>query len=65
MKNAVTLAALTLLIVWVLTSSFSIGYVKAWSGDVTIKSDGSVDPPTAPVSHSGNVYSLKIGRAHV
>ena len=58
MKNAVSLAALTLLIVWVLTSSFSIRHVKAWSGDVTIKSDGSVDPPTAPVSHSGNVYSL-------
>jgi parallel beta-helix repeat protein len=58
MKSAVSLAALTLLIVYVLTSSFSIGYVKAWSGDLTIKSDGSVDPPTAPVSHSGNVYSL-------
>jgi parallel beta-helix repeat protein len=58
MKSAAFWATLTLLTVCALASPFSIRHVKAWSGDITIKSDGSVDPPTAPVNHGGNVYFL-------
>jgi parallel beta-helix repeat protein len=58
MKNAISLAVLMMLILCTLASSFNIRYVKAWSGDITIKSDGGVDPPTAPVNQIGNVYYL-------
>ena len=30
----------------------------AWTGDVTIKADGTVDPVGAPISISGGTYTL-------
>ena len=39
-----------LLLVSTLTVAFNIQPVKAWTGTVYIRADGSVDPPTAPIS---------------
>jgi parallel beta-helix repeat protein len=59
MKKIVSWSAvLMLILVCAIAASCSIFRVKAWSGDITIKGDGSIDPPTAPINHSGNVYFL-------
>jgi parallel beta-helix repeat protein len=41
-----------------LLSSFGINSTKAFHGDITINEDGSVSPPDAPVSRTGNTYVL-------
>ena len=48
---------LTLLLASLLTLAFNIPQVKA-SGTIYIRADGSVDPPTAPIHRSGNLYTL-------
>jgi parallel beta-helix repeat protein len=58
MKRSVCLTALTLIMIGFLLSPLGVHSVKAFVGDITINNDGSVDPPYAPVSHNGNVYSL-------
>jgi parallel beta-helix repeat protein len=39
-----------------LSSTFIIQSVKAESGTIYIRADGSIDPPTAPILNVGNVY---------
>jgi parallel beta-helix repeat protein len=41
---------------FVMTVPMNVG--ADWTGDVTIKSDGSVDPSGAPISVSGSTYTL-------
>lgn len=54
-KKVVSGIMLTLLLTSILTLAFNIQPVKA-SGTIYIKSDGSVDPSTAPIQRDGNVY---------
>jgi parallel beta-helix repeat protein len=50
---------LTLLILTgMLTLTFNTQPVKAWSGTIYIKADGSIYPSGAPVKPVGNVYTL-------
>ena len=37
---------------------FNIQPVKAWTGVVYIRADGSIDPPTAPIQREGDYYTL-------
>jgi parallel beta-helix repeat protein len=48
---------LMLLIITLISLAFSIGTVLAQE-TIYIRSDGSVDPATAPISRSGNVYTF-------
>jgi len=58
MKRLVSGIMLTLLITSVLMSAFNIQPVKA-EGTIYIRADGSIDPPTAPISTVDNVtYTL-------
>jgi parallel beta-helix repeat protein len=54
MKRTVSAMMLFLLILDMLTLAFNIQTVKA-SGTVYIRADGSIDPPTAPISTVDNV----------
>jgi len=53
-KKTVSAITLTLLLTGMLTLAFNIKPVKA-SGTIYIRADGSVDPPTAPISSVDNV----------
>lgn len=48
---------LPLLLISMLTLAFNIQLVRA-SGTIYIRADGSVDPPTAPIQHVGDVYTF-------
>jgi parallel beta-helix repeat protein len=41
-----------------LVSIPKISIVRAWTGAVCIRADGSVDPSTAPIQRNGNLYVL-------
>jgi parallel beta-helix repeat protein len=57
-RKMVSAITLTLLLTSILTLAFNIQPVKA-SGSIYIRADGSVDPPTAPISTVDNViYTL-------
>jgi len=58
MKKAVCGIVLALLLTSMLSSIINIQPVKAWTGTVYIRADGSVDPPDAPIQRDGNVYTL-------
>ena len=51
---------LMLLIITLISLAFNIGTVLAQQ-TIYIRSDGSVDPSTAPISRSGNVYTFTCG----
>jgi parallel beta-helix repeat protein len=53
-KKTASAIMLTLLFIGMLTLAFNIQPVKA-SGTIYIRADGSVDPPTAPISSVDNV----------
>ena len=57
-RKMVSAITLTLLLIGMLTLAFNIQPVKA-SGTIWIRGDGSVDPPTVPISSLDNVtYTL-------
>jgi hypothetical protein len=47
-----------LLFVLGVSSVFDVQPVRAWTGNVYIRSDGSVDPPDAPILRNGDLYTL-------
>jgi parallel beta-helix repeat protein len=50
---------LSFLIISTLTSAFNVQPVKAWTGTIYIRADGSIDPPDAPITTYDNVtYTL-------
>ena len=57
-KRIVSGIMLSLLFVGMLTFAFNIQPVKAWTGTVYVRADGSIDPPDAPIQRDGNVYTL-------
>jgi parallel beta-helix repeat protein len=58
-RKAVSGIMLTLLLIGMLTLAFNIQPVKAWTGTVYIRADGSIDPPDAPIITYDNVtYTL-------
>jgi len=58
-KRVVSGIAFTLLLVGIFTLTFNIQPVKAWTGTVYIRADGSIDPPNAPITTYDNVtYTL-------
>jgi len=59
-KKTVSAVTLTLLLIGILTLAFNIQPVRA-SGTIYIRADGSVDPPTAPISTFDNVTYTFIG----
>jgi parallel beta-helix repeat protein len=63
MGNKVTSAiVLALLLTNTLTLTLSIQTAKGWTGTVIIRADGSIAPPSAPISSSDNVtYTLVDG----
>src|SRR3972149_10387671 len=54
LRKTVLLTLLTLLLIGMVTFAFNILPAKA-SGTIYIRADGSVDPPTAPISTVDNV----------
>ena len=59
MKKAVCGIVLALLLTSMLSSIINIQPVKAWTGTVYIRADGSIDPPDAPIITYDNVtYTL-------
>jgi len=54
-KKAISYVILTLLLIGILSMAFKIQPVKAESGTIYIKADGSIDPPTAPISSMDNI----------
>jgi len=48
---------LSLLLIGFLMSAVNIQPVEA-SGTIYIKTDGSIDPPTAPIQRNGGLYTL-------
>ena len=62
MRKKVTSAIVrTLLLASMLTLALSIRSVKGWTGTVTIRADGSIGPPSAPISSSDNVTYALVG----
>ena len=57
MKKFFSGVTLGLLLIGMFTLIFTIQLVKA-SGTVSIRADGSVDPPTAPIQRDGDTYTL-------
>jgi parallel beta-helix repeat protein len=57
MKRTASAILLVILLTSMLYSAFKIMPVGA-AGTIYIRADGSIDPPTAPISHAGNVYTL-------
>jgi parallel beta-helix repeat protein len=49
---------LMLLLITMINSTFHIEIVNADSSTIYIRADGSVDPSTAPIQHTGNVYTF-------
>jgi parallel beta-helix repeat protein len=73
-KKAVSGILLTLLLTSMLTLALNIQTVKAESGTIYIRADGSVDPSTAPISIFDNVTyiftadindSIVVGRSNI
>jgi parallel beta-helix repeat protein len=59
LRKTVSGIMLTLLLISMLTLAFKIQPAKGWTGTVYIRADGSIDPPTAPISTVDNVtYTL-------
>ena len=57
-RKTVSGILLFLLLVSTLTLAFNIKPVKAESGTIYIKADGSIDPPTAPIQRDGGIYTF-------
>jgi parallel beta-helix repeat protein len=58
-KKVTSAIVLTLLLTSMLTLALSIQTTEGWTGTVFIRADGSIDPPSAPISSSDNVtYAL-------
>ena len=57
-KKTACLILFALLFVSTLSVAVRIPQVKAWNGTVHIYSDGSVDPPSAPIHQNLDVYTL-------
>jgi len=53
--NALVLA---LFLIGMLTLAFNIQPVKAETGTIYIRADGSIDPPTAPIQRDGDIYTF-------
>ncbi len=49
---------LVLLLTAMTISAFDVRSVHAWAGTVYVNADGSVSPPDAPVTRSGDFYTL-------
>jgi len=49
---------LTLLVIGMLLVAFDVKPVKAETGTIYIRPDGSVDPPTAPIQRDGDIYTF-------
>jgi len=58
MKKAASVIVLMLLLTSMLSSAFIIQPVRAWTGTVYIRADGSIYPSDAPIQRDGNVYTL-------
>ena len=59
MKNKkVTCIIFTLLLISTFILTFKIKTVISLVGTIYIKPDGSIDPPTAPITRVGNTYKL-------
>ena len=56
-RKAVSSIILTLLLVGMIAFVYKVEPVRA-SGTIYIRSDGSIDPPTAKISRDGDVYTL-------
>ena len=57
MKNTVSGIILILFVINISALAFSIQPITAtWTGVVYIRADGSIDPPTAPISNAENFY---------
>jgi parallel beta-helix repeat protein len=54
-RKAISAITLTLLLVGMFAVAFNIQTVNADSGTIYIRADGSIDPPTAPISTDDNV----------
>jgi parallel beta-helix repeat protein len=57
-KKTACLILFALVFVSTLSVAVRIPQVKAWNGTVHIYSDGSVDPPSAPIHQNVDVYTL-------
>ena len=57
MKRVVSTILLVILLTSMLYSAFKVMPAEA-AGTIYIRADGSIDPPTSPISHAGNVYTL-------
>jgi parallel beta-helix repeat protein len=62
-RKPVSAIMLTLLLMSMLTLAFNIQPVKA-SGTIYIRADGSIDPPTAPITAVGNVTYVLTDNIH-
>jgi parallel beta-helix repeat protein len=49
---------LVLLLMATVISAFELKSVHAWTGTVYVNADGSVSPPSAPVTRSGDLYTM-------
>ena len=58
LRKAVSAIMLTLLLIGMLPSIFIIRPVKADDGYIYIRTDGSIDPPTAPIQRDGDIYTF-------
>jgi parallel beta-helix repeat protein len=58
LKETVSGIMLSLLLINTLMLAFSIQPVKAASGTIYIRADGSVNPSTAPIQRDGEIYTL-------
>ena len=56
--KGVTLGVLFVLVAAVFLMVLPMNVGADWTGNVTIKDDGTVDPTSAPISVSGTTYTL-------
>lgn len=61
LRKTVSGIVLTLFLIGMLTLAFNIKPVKAWTGTVYIRADGSIDPPGAPIITYDNITYMLIG----
>lgn len=64
MKKLFSIILLTLLLTSTLTLAFNIQPAKA-GGTIYIRADGSIDPPTAPISTNPPYYTLYTFTANI
>jgi len=62
-RNMVSAATLTIILASMITLAFNIQPVKA-SGTIYIRADGSIDPPTAPISNLDKITYTFTGNIH-